>query len=582
MFPVPEDDASEDDASEDDGHILARNFPSFPSKHDVPDDNGSSTRRFNLPKMPGAYPSSSPEPFSEDEDLEALIEMGIPWSLPAIEVSQSPQEHGVSKFVPNKDVHMNSDNDAQSDGPSSPRRRPQYIYRGDETTPRPAVRKYEFILDLARGITDANKPDPSKRLFSVARIQNDTTEDHRARKRRRTEIIRDDGSSDEDWDAHGEPRKILRLHLSEVTKKGKTWEPLTDEKARELMTRGRAENYVSVSWKRSEHHNDSAGIQPEKKATSPSVRPGITRGQPMSMDKGVDMSESETGMKILPQKLSVSDLRELHYRANVICNWVASNKWAHSSNATPKERKIKREMQEIRDKAVSTEPLAKVDDRHRAALMIKDIIESNFYVNGAGKDNSAEDWAWFHDEDYDHDAAYVAAEMELNQLAAEIQKLPEGCTRIKEKRDRYSELEVHKECIESRSAFYNDEEMDDEVWEDACDHGKLVPGDSRLNAEYGSAIAKWQYPATDEDAELKRVLELSKATFEEDNIQRSVATSLNKGKLMNQGTGHSVALPPTHKWQDNSVDEKALLQKAIAMSLAESRGEDTEQYDDDY
>ncbi|KAF7863025.1 hypothetical protein EAF04_007108 [Stromatinia cepivora] len=600
LFPLPEDDVSEDHAPEDnasgnhpsgnnvpgnDGHILARNFPVYPSEDDLLDNNSHSIRRFNLPKMPGAYPSSSPEPLSEDEDLEALIEMGIPQSLPVIEVPPSLQEDEAPRFVSDKDIHMDSDNDAQSDGPRSPPRRPQYVYRGDETTRRPVAREYEFILDLARGITDANKPDSSKRLSSVARSQNDTTEDHRARKRRRIEIIRDDGSSDEDWDAHGEPRKILRLHLSEVTKKGKTWEPLTDEKAKELMTRGRAENYDSVSWKRSGHHNGSGAIQPEKKATSPSIRPGITRGQPMSMDEGVDMDISETGMKVLPQEISVSDLRGLHYRANVICNWLASNKWAHGSGNTPKERGMKREMQEIRDKAVSAKPLAKEDDRHRAALMIKDIIESNLYVNGAGKNNPTDDSAWFDDEDYDYDTSYVVAEMELNQLAAEIDKLPEGCKEIEKKRDRFLELEAHKAWIENRSTFYNDEEMDDQVWDDACDHGKLhgrlVPGDSRLNAEYGSAIAKWQYPATDEDAELNHILELSKATFEEDNIQRSV-------EAMNQGPEHSAALPPTKKvlpsidkWQDNSMDEKALLQKAIAMSLAESRREDPELYDED-
>ncbi|EDO03887.1 predicted protein [Sclerotinia sclerotiorum 1980 UF-70] len=540
------------------------NFSRYPPKYYLPDDEGNSTRRFNLPKMPGAYPSSSPESLSEGEDFEAVVEGETPWSLTAMEAPQSLHQNGVSKVAPD------NDNDAQSDGSSSPRRRPQHIYEGSETTPRPVVRKY---------------PDPSKRIFSVARIQNDTTEDRKARKRRRAEIIRDDGSSDEDWDAQGEPRKILRLHLSEVTKNGKAWEPLTDGKARELMARGRAENYASVVRQQSGHPNGSAGIQTEKEATSPSVRPGITRGQPMNMDEDVDMNAIETQMKTLPQKLSVRDLRELHHRADVICNWNASNNWANSGNITPKAQNMKREMQEIRDKAVSAEPLAKVDDRHRAAILIKYIIDNNVSVNGAGKNNPKEDWAWFHDIEYDCDGEYAAVETELEELAAEIKKLPGGCTRRKEKEERYKKLQVHKECIEVRGEFYDDEELDDEEWVDPCENGKLVPGDSRLNAEYGSAIAKWQNPTTDEDSELQLALQLSKAMFEEDSIQHPVAASLNKGNFveaMNQGPSHSVALPSTQKWQGSSLNEQAQLEKAIAMSLAESRGENMEQYDDDY
>ncbi|CAD6446842.1 2450fac3-37e9-46ac-9973-3e4dd025ec67 [Sclerotinia trifoliorum] len=570
-FHLPENDASGDDASGNNVHILARNFPSHPSKDHVPNDDGYSTRGFNLPKMPGAYPSSSPESLSDDEELEALVEV-------------ETDLHGVSQVVPCKDLHMDCDNDAQSDGSRSPRRRPQYISENGETTPHPAFRKYEFIVNLAQGVTNSNKPDPFRRLFSVARIQNDTTEDRKARKRRRSEIIRDDSSSDEDWDAQGEPRKILRLHLSEVTKHGKPWEPLTDEKARELMARGRAENYVSV-WQRSGHPNGSAGIQPEKEVTSAPVRPRITRGQPMNIDEGVDMGAIETKMKTLPQNLSVRDLRELHYRANVICNWNASNKWAQGSNIAPKAQKMKREMQEIRDKAVSTEPLATVDDRHRAAILIKYIIDTGVSVNGAGENNPAEDWAWFHDIEYDYDAAYTAVETELEQLAAEIKNIPEGCTIRKKKEEQYKQLEDQKEAIEIRGEFYDDEGMDNKVWENPCYDGKLVPGDSRLNAEYGSAIAKWQNPTTDEDSELKYALELSKAMFEENNIQNSVAASLNKANFvesMNQGPSHSVVLPPINKWQDSLLDEKAQLEKAIAMSLAESRGEDMEQYDDDY
>ncbi|KAF5874075.1 uncharacterized protein Bfra_004082 [Botrytis fragariae] len=660
--PLISDPNSDNNHNIDTESETSSSFTVFEIENPVSDRGARHPRSYNLAKMPSTYPRSPPEYRPGSEPMFSLSESRVAQSPPQSQLFKDVSSMDASKSPSNNDVNMDDVGGAQSEGDSSPPRRPKYVYKPRDYSLRPRE-PWEFPdpfpLTPLQGLTAANQPDSSQRTFSTARVQNDTADDFRARRRRRRHIIDEEDYSDEDWDAQGEPRKILRLHYKEVKDNGDEWEPLTDEKARELMLKGRVDKYHNVklsdttgielckrrelemyqrrklenesrknpssssSAQHSEPHNGSRaneGIESNTVAIGlpPTPRPKPSQGQRVRVNGKLITHEEKTAREKSSRELVV-ELRHLQLASMHIMEVLGQNR--SSGDKTVREQK-KRELQDIRDGAVSMEIPATEDDRQRAARIIFDIIDSNMraIANGFGPDDVKNSSRWFsHDRFMNYNRLISALETESDQLEEQICILPRSSEGYKIMKSRLDFLQTEHEYLEKREDFYVDETNDGEQWcNDYENHNPpLITGDPRVNAEYGAAIGKWNSQASPQTLE-----------EEEDDLQKAIRMSLgetkpvepvredSKGKhkqvrprlilTMRKDNEGSAAqrCTPTHQstklatvmsseahwrdstslaqFQDDSMDETAAFEKAKAMSRAQYRNESPPPDDDDY
>lgn len=493
----------------------------------------------------------------------------------------------------------------------------------------------EPILDQARGITEFNNPDPVKRLLSTIKAQNVTPAQNEARKRRRREIVRDDGTSDDDPVGLGEPRKILRLYCNGVTelkREFKVCEPLTEKLVGELMYIGRSNGYASVlvgneleaettnsepienqitdfgETEVDEFRNSPVATQPDRKPLCPFKGPVVPRLQALGAHGGVSMSRNVLDVRDGFQKnskLSISELRKLMIRANEILGIIVY--------AGPNAVKLRKELQEIRNKAVALEPPYLFDDQQRAARIIREIVACNKSKYAAGIRDPTDFTAWFEQDPYTFDTKREAIEMELNQLAQEISLLPESSGDARVKTSKYMMLEAKLQSIDNLEDMYIDEKFDSETADLLADLFR----DEEEEGELSNRDAPARFQGA-EEAAIERAIAMSLAdmgdadTMKQDSNDGSTLAS-DDSKLLSdyQQAPSDVALeskiqslererssllsalqdrnhmPPVHlppilnQWQDYTMYENKMLERAIAMSLAESRGEDPEDFESD-
>ncbi|KAF7908911.1 hypothetical protein EAE99_011620 [Botrytis elliptica] len=651
------------DTESDTESETSSSFTLFEIRNSVPDEEVRHLGSYDLPKMPGTYPRSPPEYRPGSESTFFSSELGLAQSPPQSQLFKNVYSMDVPKSPANNDVNMDDVGGAQSEKDFSPPRRPKYVYKPRDYSLRPRE-PWEFPdpfpLMPSQEVTAANRPDSSQRIFSTARVQNDTADDFIARRRRRRHIIDEEDYSDEDWDAQGEPRKILRLHYQEVKNNGNEWEPLTDEKARELMSRGRVDKYDNVKLsdttgtelcKRREletyqrrklenesrenspsssskpcskpHNNSRAnqGIESNTVAVGqpPTPRPGRTRG-PRVRVNGKLISHEEKEKREKASRSLVVELRQLQLASMAIMEFLGQNR-SSDGDETVREQK-KRELQDIRDRAVSMEIPATEDDRQRAARIIFDIIDTNMrpVANGIGPDDAMNFSRWFsHDRFMNYSRLISAIEMESDQIEDQMCMLPKGSEEYKNLESRFDFLETEHENLEKREDFYVDETHDDKQWcNDYENHNPpLITGDPRLNAEYGAAIGKWNSQASpqtlkEEEDDLQKAIRMSLGEIEsvepvgEDtkgkNKQvkpRLVLTMRkdNEGPAaqrrtpIRQSTNLAEVMSSEAHWkdstsfaqfQDDSMNETAAFEKAKALSRAQYRNESPPLDDDDY
>ncbi|ESZ95782.1 hypothetical protein SBOR_3799 [Sclerotinia borealis F-4128] len=541
-------EAKYDDNNDDLDTLMSSSLASSSSDL-LPEDDGhmTSTERFDLLKIPGAYPSSCPE-----SSPEIATHMDSKLCKPKhLDGVNNPSAH--KDFVSDMRQlgerrvcrkHIDISNNPNSSVNNNPDTKPQ-------------IKK--LLLDRAQGITDNNKPDPSKRLLSTIRVQNDSPEQSRARKRRRREIIRDDDSSEDDFEEVEGPRKIVRLYHKGITDESKACEPLTKENVKELVSREEATNYpgilkkdtIGIPWTKrvrfefdgeiypasgphsdemdiDDSQNDSEIIQ--SRSTSSAIRPCLTRGTPLSIG-GVAMSRGGPEKKEFTArrsrfKDSVLSLRRLQKKACQI-----RNEFRNGTMLTVL-LSLKGILKDIRNEAICVEAPADYFRKQRAARIIVDIIKINTMVNRDEGDDGTDLSGW-----YDHDD--FNATQELKDLQAEVDELEMeimSCEDEKElelKMSKQSMLEAQIEEFEVIEEWYNAEVCDDDSWSDFATEGKCSM-DVKMQALGAQASAlgipcdKFQEVTSDEDDEL------------DENMRR-----------------------------------------AIALSLAESGGEDREPYDDE-
>ncbi|KAF7901479.1 hypothetical protein EAF00_003700 [Botryotinia globosa] len=655
------------DTESDTESETSSSFTVIERRNSVPDEDFRHPGSYDLPSMPGSYPRTPPEYWTGSETMFFSSELGVAQSPPQSQLFKNLSSMDVPKSTTNNDVNMGDEGGAQSEGSFSPPRRPKYVYEPRDYSLRPRE-PWEFPdpfpLVPLQGSTAANRPDSSQRIFSTARAQNDTADDFRARRLRRRHIINEEDYSDEDWDAKGEPRKILRLHYQEVKNNGNEWEPLTDEKARELMLKGRVDNYDNVklsdttgielckqrelqthkrrkleneprtvppsssSEQCSEHHKSTManqGIESNTVAVglppSPTPKTKSSRGPRVRVNGKLITDEEKEKIETASRSL-VIELRCLQHESMAIMEILGQNR-SSDSDKTVREQK-KRELQDIRDKAVSMEVPATEDDRQRAARIIFDIIDSNMrpVANGCGRDDAKNSSRWFsHDRFMNYNQLISAVETESDQLEKQLCELPYGSKEYKNLESRLELLEAEHEYLEKREDFYVDETHDDKkLCEDYENHNPpLITGDPRVNAEYGAAIGKWSSQASpqileEEEDDLQKAIRMSLISLGETGpVEPAREDTKDKHKkvkprlilTMRKDDEGSTAQgrTPIHKstklaevmsseahwkdstslaqFQDNSMDETAAFEKAKAISRAQYRNESPPPDDDD-
>ncbi|TGO29896.1 hypothetical protein BPAE_0010g00820 [Botrytis paeoniae] len=656
LISDPNSDNNHDIDTESDTECeTSSSFTVFEIRNPVPDEEVRHPGSYDLPEMPGTYPRSPPDYRPGSESMFFSSKLGVTRSPLQSQLFKYVSSMDVPKPISDNDVNMDDVGGAQSKGDSSPSRRPKYVYKPRDYSLRPRE-PWEFPdpfpLTPLQGVTAANRPNSSQRLFSTARVQNDTAEDFRARRRRRRHIIDEEDYSDEDWDSQGEPRKILRLHYQEVKNNGNEWEPLTDEKAKELMLKGRVDKYLNVklsdttgielckrrkleneprknppsssSEQCSEPHNGyraSEGIESNTVAIGPppTPRPKPSQG-PRVRINGKVITHTKKLEREESSRILVIELRHLQLASMAIMEVLGQNR-SSDGDKTVREQK-KRELQEIRDKAVSMEVPATEDDRQRAARIIFDIIDSNMraVANGFGPDDVINSSRWFsHDRFTNYNRLISALETDSDQLKEQMYILSRGSEEYKILESRLDFLQTEHEYLEKREDFYVDETHDDEQWCNNYENHNppLITGDPRVNAEYGAAIGKWNSQASPQTLE-----------EEKDDLQKAIRMSLGeaepvepvgkdtKGKLkqvkprlilttrkdnedsaaqrrtpIHQSTKLAVVMSSEAHWkdstslaqfQDDSMDETSAFEKAKAISRAQYRNESPPLDDDDY
>ncbi|TGO87162.1 hypothetical protein BPOR_0246g00110 [Botrytis porri] len=635
-------------------------FTVFEIRNPVPDGEVRHPGSCDFPNVPGTYPRSRPEYRPGSEPLFFSAELGVAKSPSQSQLFRNVSPMDAPKSMSNSDVNMDDVSAAQSKGDSSPPRRPKYVYKPRDYSLRPRE-PWEFPdpfpLAPLQEVTAASRPDSSQHLFSTARVQNDTAEDFKARRRRRRHMIDEEDYSDEDWDAQGEPRKILRLHYQEVKNNGNEWEPLTDEKAKELMLKGRADEYHNVklsdttgtelckrkkleTYKRrkleneprkdspsssveqcSEPHNGSrtnGGIESNTVAVGspPTPKPKPSRGPRVRVNGKLITHDEKTEREQASRRL-VIELRHLQLSSMAVMEALAQNRSSNGDKTVTQQKK--RELQDIRDKAVSMEIPGTEDDRQRAARIIVDIIDSNMQpiANGFGPDDAMNSSRWFsHDRFMNYTRLISAVEAESDQLEDQMSLLPIGSEEYKILESRLESLQTEHEFLEKREDFYVDETNDIEQWcSDYENHNPpLLTGDPRVNAEYGAAIGKWYSQAPpktlkEEEDDLQKAIRMSLGETEPVGEDTKTKHKQVKPRIMltkhkdNEGSA-SQRRTPIHQstklaeamssealwkestslaqFQDDSMDETAAFEKAKAISRAQYRNESPPPDDDDY
>lgn len=660
------DNNHNNDTESDTESETSSSFTVFKRRNSVSDEEVRHPGSYDLPSMPGSYPRSPPEYRSGSEPMFFLSELGVAQSPPQSQLFENVSYMDVPNSTSNNDVNMGDVGGAQSEGDFSPPRRPKYVYKPRDYSLRPRE-PWEFpdpfSLMPLQGVTAANRPDSSQRIFSTARVQNDAADDFRARRRRRRHIIDEEDDSDEDWDAKGEPRKILRLHYQEVKNNGNEWEPLTDEKARELMLRGRVDKYDNVklsdttgielckrrkleTYKRkklenkpqtnppsspseqcSEPHNGprvNQGIESNTVVIGPppTPKPKPSQGPRVRVNGKLITNEKKERIEEASHSLIV-ELRCLQLESMAIMEVLGQNS-SSDVDKTVREQK-KKELQDIRDIAVSMEVPATEDDRQRAARIIFDIIDTNMrpVANGSGPDDAMNSSRWFsHDRFMNYNQLISAIEREIDQLEGQMCTLPDGSEEYKNLESRLELLDTEQEYLEKREDFYVDETHDHEKWcGDYENHNPpLITGDPRVNAEYGAAIGKWSSQASpqtleEEENDLQKAIRMSLVSFgktepvvpvKEDTkgkqkqvkprlvltIRKDDEGSATQGRTpIHKSTKLADVISSEAHWkdstslaqfQDDSMDEAAAFEKARAISRAQYRNESPPPDDDDY
>lgn len=597
------------------------------------DDEAEQAGSYNIPKMPGTYPSSPQKYRPGNQPLFFSSKLGAAQLPSQSQLFANVCSRDTPKSLSNNEVNMDNVGGAQSKGDVSPPRRPKYVYEPRDYSLRPRE-PWEFPdpfpLTHLQGVSAANWPDSSQRTFSTARVQNETADEFRARRRRRKHVIDEEDFSDEDWDAQGEPKKILRLYYQEMRNKGNEWEPLTNEKAGELMARGRVDKYCSVrmldtteievckrkqleTYKRRKYENEPRETPPSSSSeqfsephNDPKVNEDtelnvvVTVPPPTSGPKSSRGSRVRVNGKLLTsaqkeerEKSSskiVADLRHLQHESEAIMQ----NLWNNSQTNGDKTlvEQMKRELQDIRNKAVFMEIPATEDDRHRAARLILDIVDSNMrpIANGFGADDKINSSRWFSHKRYtDYEELKTAIEMKTDQLEKQMLLVPRDSKEYKFLRKRREYLEDEDIYLEKRENFYAYEVNDANKWcNDHENHNPpLMPGDPRVSAEYGAAIGNWSSQASPHT--LKE---------EEDDLQKAVMMSLGEigqvepvgkdisGRANDDSAAQSNKLTADvlsqaywkdsdsiAQFQDDSMDETVSFEKTRAISLALYRNE---------
>ncbi|KAF7957087.1 hypothetical protein EAE96_004407 [Botrytis aclada] len=658
--PLMSDPNSDNNHNTDNESEASSSSGGFEIESPIPDEYVEHPGSCDLPKMPGTHPRSPQEHRPGNELMLCSSELGATESPPQSQLCKDVSSTDAPKSLSNNNINMDDVDYAQSKGHFSPPRRPKYVYKPRDYSVRPRE-PWEFPdpfpMTPLHGVTANNRPDASHRLFSTARVQNDTADDFRARRLRRRHMIDEDDYSDEDWDAQGEPRKILRLHYQEVKKNGNEWEPLTDEKARELMLKGRVDKYESVklsdttgievrkrknleTYKRrkleeeippsssseqcSEPHNDSRVKESIESKTILKFRPltsksKLSRGPRVRVNGKLISHEEKLEREEFSHRVVV-ELRHLQLASLAIMEDLGKNRSSDDDETVIMQKK--RELQEIRDKAVSMEIPATEDDRQRAARLISDIIDSNMraVANGFGPDDMLNSSRWFsHDRFMNYGRLITALETEMDQLEDQMCILPISSEEYKNLESRFNSLQEKYEYLEKREDFYVDEIHDLEKWcDDFENHNPpLIAGDPRVNAEYGAAIGKWNPQASpqtpeDEEEDLQKAIRMSLGETEQ--VEPTVEDTKCKLKevkprlvLTMGGDKEGLAAqkrPPFYrrtklaegmsshahwkdsaslaKFQDDSMDENAVLEKIKAISRAQYRNESPPPFDDDY
>ncbi|TGO35328.1 hypothetical protein BHYA_0162g00160 [Botrytis hyacinthi] len=661
------DNNHNNDTENDTESETSSSFTVFERRNSVPDKEVRHSGSYDLPSMPGSYPRSPPEYRSGSKPMFFSSELGVGQSPPQSQLFKNVSSMDVPKSTTNNDVNTGGVGGPQSEGDFSPPRRPKYVYKPRDYSLRPRE-PWEFPdpfpLVPLQGLTATNRPDSSQRIFSTARVQNDTADDFRARRRRRRHIIDEEDYSDEDWDAKMEPRKILRLHYQEVKSNGNEWEPLTDEKGRELMLKGRADEYDNVklsdttgielckqrkleTYKRRKLENEprtnppssssqqcsephkipmaNQGIESNRVVVGlpppPTPKPKPIRGPRVRVNGKLITNNEKEKIETASHSLVV-ELRCLQLASMAIMEVLGRNR-SSDGNKTVREQK-KRELQEIRDKAVSMEVPATEDDRQRAARIIFDIIDTNMrpVANGFGPDDPMNSSRWFsHDRFMNYNQLISAIETESEQLEEQMCILPYGSEEYKHLESRLELLETEHKYLEKREDFYVDETHDGENWCDDYENlnPPLITGDPRVNAEYGAAIGKWSSQASpqtleEEEDDLQKAIRMSLISLgktgpvepaREDTKDkhkkvkpRLILTTRkdNEGSTaqrrtpIRQSTKYEEVISSEAHWrdstsltqfQDDSMDETAAFEKTKAISRAQYRNESPPPDDDD-
>ncbi|KAM0154404.1 hypothetical protein ACHAQE_005087 [Botrytis cinerea] len=618
-------------------------FPGSEIADLVPDDDAKQSGSYNIPKMPGTCPSSPQKYRPGSQPLFFSSKLGAAQLPSQSQLFADVCSRDTPKFLSNNEVKMNGVGGAQSKGDVSPPRRPKYVYEPRDYSLRPRE-PWEFPdpfpLTHLQGVPAANWPDASQRIFSTARVQNETADEFRARRRRRKHVIDEEDFSDEDWDAQGEPKKILRLHYQELKNKGNEWEPLTNEKAGELMARGRVDKYCNVrildtteievckrkqleTYKRRKYENEPRKTPPSSSSSNQFSEPHndskvnegtelnivVTVPPPTSGPKPSRGSRVRVNGRLLTnaqkeerEKSSskiVADLRHLQYESEAIMQNLWNNSQINGDKTLVEQ--MKRELQDIRNKAVFMEIPATEDDRHRAARLILDIIDSNMrpIANGFGADDKMNSSRWFsHNRYTDYEGLKKAIEIETDQLKKQMLLVSRDSDEYKFLKERREYLEDEDTYLEKREDFYAYGVNDDNKWcNDHENHNPpLMPGDPRVSAEYGAAIGNWNSQASpqtlkEEEEDLEKAIMMSLGEMgqvgpagkdisgraNDDSAAQSTKLTADVLSQAHWKDSKSIA-----QFQDDSMDEAALFEKTRAISLALYQNESPPLSGDEY
>ncbi|KAI9640117.1 hypothetical protein NHQ30_011519 [Ciborinia camelliae] len=528
-----------------------------PSSNFLPEDVGNMTsiERFDLPKMPGTYPRS-PSPEYESEN-EAHI---VPKSTESY--------HGETGNILSAQKDPNS---MESDHEDAPRKRLKRIAKIEDSTSSHRVQESLHITDQAQGITDDNKPDPFKRLFSTIKVQNEPLDQYKARKHRRREIIREDDSPDDDMACMGEPKKITFLYQRGLIDKSKGCEPMSEEQARQLMSRGRDTNYAEVpsvsgscsdKMEVDEPHNDSGTVQQNSRAMPPPPRPGLTRGKPLSTNGGVAMSRGgiemeRSGKQGSAQRTPVVELRGLEKMVDEILMQI-------NERST---QELKEQLAYIRDKAVTMRIPATKDNRRRASKIIRGIVFAYEYEYNAMSYELSDNSHWFEHDDYNPERFQDFLDEKFDEITLKIATLPDGKQKDILRQERL-EVEELTEKLQSREEFYDEAFFDNQEFDEFYGEIDTVQ-DQRLKDKY-NGVAN-EYIDVYESIGVSGMLQAEEAK-EETDLKFAIARSLNQGghvEPKNQGTKGTVTRPPIQTYPDDALDENAQMDFAIALSLSD-------------